>query len=77
MKLLTPSKSTNLQPGHFVYEQRGCTRCNGVGTIGRTTVHSVFSPNEAVRELMGTDCPILDIIHKAKESGFKTSSSTL
>ena len=60
------------QPGHIVYEKRGCTRCNGVGTIGRTAVYSFFSPSEAVRELMGTDCPILDIIRKAKEGGFKT-----
>jgi type II secretory ATPase GspE/PulE/Tfp pilus assembly ATPase PilB-like protein len=60
------------QPGHVVYEKRGCTRCNGVGTIGRTAVYSFLSPSEAVRELMGTDCPILDIIRKAKEDGFKT-----
>lgn len=60
------------QPGHVVYEKRGCTRCNGVGTIGRTAVYSFFSPSDAVRELMGTDCPILDIIRKAKEDGFKT-----
>ena len=60
------------QPGHIVYEKRGCTRCNGVGTIGRTAVYSIFSPSDAVRELMGTDCPILDIIRKAKEGGFKT-----
>ena len=60
------------QAGHVVYEKRGCTRCNGVGTIGRTAVYSFFSPSEAVRELMGTDCPILDIIRKAKASGFKT-----
>ncbi len=60
------------QPGHIVYEKRGCTRCNGVGTIGRAAVYSFFSPSEAVRELMGTDCPILDIIRKAKEGGFKT-----
>lgn len=59
-------------PGHVVYEKRGCTRCNGVGTIGRTAVYSFFSPSETVRELMGTDCPILDIIRKAKEGGFKT-----
>ena len=58
--------------GHIVYEKRGCTRCNGVGTTGRTAVYSFFSPSEAVRELMGTDCPILDIIRKAKEEGFKT-----
>ena len=60
------------QAGHIVYEKRGCTRCNGVGTIGRTAVYSFFSPSEAVRELMGTDCPILDIIREAKEGGFKT-----
>jgi len=60
------------QPGYIVYEKRGCTRCNGVGTIGRTAVYSFFSPTDAVRELMGTDCPILDIIRKAKEGGFKT-----
>ncbi len=60
------------QPGHVVYEKRGCARCNGVGTIGRAAVYSFFSPSEAIRELMGTDCPILDIIRKAREEGFKT-----
>ena len=60
------------QPGHIVYEKRGCSRCNGVGTVGRTAVYSFFSPSNEVRELMGTDCSILDIIRKAKEGGFKT-----
>jgi type II secretory ATPase GspE/PulE/Tfp pilus assembly ATPase PilB-like protein len=60
------------QAGHAVYEKRGCSRCNGVGTIGRTAVYSFFSPSDEVRELMGTDCSILDIIRKAKEAGFKT-----
>ena len=58
--------------GHVVYEKRGCSSCNGVGTIGRTAVYSFFSPSNAVRDLMGTDCPILDIIRKAREEGFKT-----
>ena len=59
-------------PGHSVYEKRGCSRCNGVGTIGRTAVYSFFSPTDEVRELMGTDCSILDIVRKAKEAGFNT-----
>lgn len=58
-------------PNHIVYEKRGCTHCNGVGTVGRTAVYSFFSPSEKVRELMGTDCPILDIIKVAKEEGFR------
>jgi type II secretory ATPase GspE/PulE/Tfp pilus assembly ATPase PilB-like protein len=59
-------------PGQIVYEKRGCTRCNGVGTIGRTAVYSFFNPSDAVRELMGTDCPILDIIKQAKTEGFQS-----
>jgi type II secretory ATPase GspE/PulE/Tfp pilus assembly ATPase PilB-like protein len=43
-----------------------------VGTSGRTAVYSFFSPTDAIREMMGTDCPILDIIKAAKEGGFKT-----
>jgi len=59
------------QPGQIVYEKRGCARWNGVGTIGRTAGYSFFSPS-AVRELMGTACPILDIIRMAKAGDFKT-----
>ncbi len=59
-------------PGQIVYEKRGCAQCNGVGTVGRAAVYSFFSPSPAIRELMGTDCPILDIIKRAKEEGFKT-----
>jgi type II secretory ATPase GspE/PulE/Tfp pilus assembly ATPase PilB-like protein len=59
-------------PGHIVYDKRGCTRRNGVRTIGRTAMHSFFSPSDPVRELMGTDCSVLDFIRKAKEEGFKT-----
>jgi type II secretory ATPase GspE/PulE/Tfp pilus assembly ATPase PilB-like protein len=55
-----------------VYEKRGCGHCNGVGTVGRTAVYSFFAPNDDIREMLGTDCPILDIIKKAKEGGFKT-----
>jgi type II secretory ATPase GspE/PulE/Tfp pilus assembly ATPase PilB-like protein len=59
-------------PAQTVFDKRGCSRCNGVGTIGRTAVYSFFAPNDRIREMMGTDCPILDIIKAAKESGFKT-----
>ena len=59
-------------PAQIVYEKRGCSHCNGVGTSGRTAVYSFFSPTDAIREMMGTDCPILDIIKAAKEGGFKT-----
>jgi type IV pilus assembly protein PilB len=56
----------------IVYEKRGCSHCNGVGTVGRAAVYSFFSPGPEIRELMGSDCPILDIINRAKEEGFKT-----
>ena len=59
-------------PKQLVYDKRGCSRCNGVGTTGRTAVYSFFIPTEKSRALMGTDCPIMDIINKAKEEGFKT-----
>ncbi len=55
-----------------VYEKRGCGYCSGVGTVRRTAVYSFFAPNDDIREMLGTDCPILDIIKKAKEGGFKT-----
>jgi type II secretory ATPase GspE/PulE/Tfp pilus assembly ATPase PilB-like protein len=59
-------------PAQIVYEKRGCSHCNGVGTSGRTAVYSFFSPTDAIREMMGTDCPILDILKSAREGGFKT-----
>jgi type II secretory ATPase GspE/PulE/Tfp pilus assembly ATPase PilB-like protein len=59
-------------PAQIVYEKRGCSHCRGVGTSGRTAVYSFFSPTDAIREMMGTDCPILDIIKAAKAGGFKT-----
>lgn len=71
-RLLLNQHNLDCSPGHIVYEKQGCTRCNGVGTIGRAAVYSFFCPTEAVRELMGTDRPILDIIRTAKAGGFKT-----
>ena len=56
----------------IVYDKRGCSYCNGVGTEGRTAVYSFFNPTLQIREMMGTDCPILEIIKAAKQTGFKT-----
>jgi type II secretory ATPase GspE/PulE/Tfp pilus assembly ATPase PilB-like protein len=58
--------------GQLVYDKRGCTKCNGVGTTGRTAVYSFFNPSDHIRDMMGTDCPIMDIIKEAKKDGFKT-----
>jgi type II secretory ATPase GspE/PulE/Tfp pilus assembly ATPase PilB-like protein len=58
-------------PAQIVYEKRGCSRCSGVGTIGRTAVYSFFHPTDEIREMIGTDCPILAIHKKARADGFK------
>lgn len=70
-QLLTKLK-IDFDPKQLVYDKRGCTKCNGVGTTGRTAVYSFFYPTDKIRGMMGTDCPILDIINIAKEEGFKS-----
>ena len=71
-KTVLEGLNIRFDPAKVVYDKRGCSRCNGIGTIGRTAVYSLFVPDAGIREMMGTHCPIMDIINAAKARGFKT-----
>jgi len=55
-----------------IFYGKGCDQCNSIGYKGRTAIYEIMLVNEAIQDLILSKASVLQILKKARESGFRT-----
>jgi general secretion pathway protein E/type IV pilus assembly protein PilB len=55
-----------------IYKPKGCSKCNGLGYRGRTTISEIFVISKEIQELINTNTITSELENKAQELGMIT-----
>ncbi len=63
---------TSEMKGVYFYHGVGCEACNGEGYSGKTAIHEILLINEALKDLIYQNAPIVKMKEVAGQHGFKS-----
>jgi type II secretory ATPase GspE/PulE/Tfp pilus assembly ATPase PilB-like protein len=72
IKSISPKAGVEIPKIEYIYKPKGCTKCNGVGYKGRTTVSEVLVVDKVMQELISQNAISSHIKDKAIENGMIT-----
>jgi type II secretory ATPase GspE/PulE/Tfp pilus assembly ATPase PilB-like protein len=69
LKNISEKSGIVIPPIEFVYEPKGCEKCNKIGYKGRTTISEVFVVDRDIEEMIMQNASSTQLQEKAIENG--------